>query len=211
MCGRKQGMKVERQLHIISTGKQPLEQFVAICARVHPYVDVIHVREKMKTAREISEFLTALIRRGIPPKKIVVNDRIDVAVVFGVKGVQLAHHSLPVRQVKRHFPSLSVGCSVHSLEEAMEAEKSGADYCIYGHVFPTASKLGEPPRGIESLQNVVHHVNIPVIAIGGICSDNAEQVLQAGAHGIAVMSAVFCAKDPVGEAKKLAKIVKKMA
>ncbi|WP_208601763.1 thiazole tautomerase TenI [Parageobacillus thermantarcticus] len=204
-------MKVERQFHIISTGKQPLEQFVAICARVHPYVDAIHVREKMKTAREISEFLTALIKRGVPPKKIIVNDRIDVAAVFGVKGVQLAHHSLSVQQVKRHFPSLSVGCSVHSLEEAMEAEKSGADYCIYGHIFPTASKLGVPPRGIESLRNVINHVKIPVIAIGGIRSDNAEQVLRAGAHGIAVMSAVFFAEDPVGEAKKLVRIVKEMA
>ncbi|SFA45428.1 thiazole tautomerase (transcriptional regulator TenI) [Parageobacillus thermantarcticus] len=202
---------MERQFHIISTGKQPLEQFVAICARVHPYVDAIHVREKMKTAREISEFLTALIKRGVPPKKIIVNDRIDVAAVFGVKGVQLAHHSLSVQQVKRHFPSLSVGCSVHSLEEAMEAEKSGADYCIYGHIFPTASKLGVPPRGIESLRNVINHVKIPVIAIGGIRSDNAEQVLRAGAHGIAVMSAVFFAEDPVGEAKKLVRIVKEMA
>jgi thiazole tautomerase (transcriptional regulator TenI) len=201
---------MERQLHIISTGKQPLDQFVAICARVHPYVDAIHVREKMKTAREISEFLTALIKQGVPPRKIIVNDRIDVAVVFGVKGVQLAHHSLSVRKVKHHFPSLSIGCSVHSIAEAMEAEESGADYCIYGHVFATGSKVGVPPRGIESLRSVVNHVNIPVIAIGGIHSNNAEQVLKAGAQGIAVMSAVFFADDPVGEAKKLAKIVKKM-
>jgi thiazole tautomerase (transcriptional regulator TenI) len=201
---------MERQLHIISTGKQSLDQFVAICARVHPYVDAIHVREKMKTAREISEFLTALIKQGVPPRKIIVNDRIDVAVVFGVKGVQLAHHSLSVRKVKHHFPSLSIGCSVHSIEEAMEAEESGADYCIYGHVFATGSKVGVPPRGIESLRSVANHVNIPVIAIGGIHSNNAEQVLKAGAQGIAVMSAVFFADDPVGEAKKLAKIVKKM-
>ncbi|NNU94479.1 thiazole tautomerase TenI [Geobacillus sp. NFOSA3] len=202
---------MERQLHIISTGKQPLDQFVAICARVHPYVDAIHVREKMKTAREISEFLTALIKQGVPPRKIIVNDRIDVAVVFGVKGVQLAHHSLSVRKVKHHFPSLSIGCSVHSIAEAMEAEESGADYCIYGHVFATGSKVGVPPRGIESLRSVVNHVNIPVIAIGGIHSNNAEQVLKAGAHGIAVMSAVFFAEDPVGEAKKLKKIIEKMA
>jgi thiazole tautomerase (transcriptional regulator TenI) len=211
MCGRKKGIGMERQLHIISTGKQSLEQFVAICARVHPYVDAIHVREKMKTAREISEFLTALIKQGVPPRKIIVNDRIDVAVVFGVKGVQLAYHSLSVRQVKHHFPLLSIGCSVHSIEEAMKAEESGADYCIYGHVFPTASKVGVPSRGIESLRSVVSHVNIPVIAIGGIHSNNAEQVLKAGAQGIAVMSAVFFAEDPVSEAKKLAKIVKKMA
>lgn len=134
----------------------------------------------------------------------------DVAVVFGVKGVQLAHHSLSVRKVKHHFPSLSIGCSVHSIAEAMEAEESGADYCIYGHVFATGSKVGVPPRGIESLRSVVNHVNIPVIAIGGIHSNNAEQVLKSGAQGIAVMSAVFFADDPVSEAKKLAKIVKKM-
>ncbi|OQP03253.1 thiazole tautomerase TenI [Geobacillus sp. 44B] len=197
-----------KQLHLISTGKQSAEQFASICARIHPYIDAIHVREKRKTAREVSAFVAALIESGVPPQKIIVNDRVDVAAVFGVKGVQLAHHSLSVCQVKPHFPALAVGCSVHSLGEAKEAEKSGADFCIYGHIFPTASKPGMRPRGVESLRIVAGGVHIPVIAIGGIHAGNAAQVLQAGADGIAVMSAVFLARDPVAEAKKLAHIVK---
>ncbi|NUK28625.1 thiazole tautomerase TenI [Parageobacillus sp. VR-IP] len=197
-----------KQLHLISTGKQSAEQFASICARIHPYIDAIHVREKRKTAREVSAFVAALIESGVPPQKIIVNDRVDVAAVFGVKGVQLAHHSLSVCQVKPHFPALAVGCSVHSLDEAKEAEKSGADFCIYGHIFPTASKPGMRPRGVESLRIVADGVHIPVIAIGGIHAGNAAQVLQAGADGIAVMSAVFLAKDPVAETKKLAHIVK---
>jgi thiazole tautomerase (transcriptional regulator TenI) len=197
-----------KQLHLISTGKQSVEQFASICARVHPYVDAIHVREKRKTAREVSAFVAALIGNGVPPHKIIVNDRVDVAVVYGVKGVQLAYHSLSVSQVKRYFPKLAVGCSVHSLDEAKEAAKSGADFCIYGHIFPTASKSGMTPRGVESLRIVAGGVHIPIIAIGGIHAGNAAQVLQAGADGIAVMSAVFLAKDPVAEVKKLAHIVK---
>jgi thiazole tautomerase (transcriptional regulator TenI) len=201
-------MTMTKQLHLISTGKQPVEQFASICAHVHPYVDAIHVREKRKTAREVSAFVAALIGNGVPPQKIIINDRVDVAVVYGVKGVQLAYHSLSVSQVKRHFPRLAVGCSVHSLDEAKEAAKSGADFCIYGHIFLTTSKSGMAPRGVDSLQAIVASVNIPVIAIGGIHAGNAAQVLQAGADGIAVMSAVFLARDPVAEAKKLAHIVK---
>ncbi|MBA2874766.1 thiazole tautomerase TenI [Thermaerobacillus caldiproteolyticus] len=197
------------QFHVISTGMQPLEQFVTIAAHIHPYVDAIHVREKTKTARELADFISALVARGVPARKIIVNDRVDVAAVFGVKGVQLAYHSLSAKTVKAHFPSLVVGCSVHSLEEAMEAEKSGADYCLYGHVFPTECKRGVPPRGLETLKTIASSIYIPVIAIGGIQPDNVKQVLQSGASGIAVMSGVFLAKDPLARVKEYARMVKK--
>ncbi|KJE26005.1 thiamine monophosphate synthase/TENI family protein [Geobacillus kaustophilus] len=195
-------------LHFISTGRQTADEFAAICAHVHPYADFIHIREKEKTAREVAEFVTALLRAGVPPRKIVVNDRVDVAVVYGVKGVQLAYHSLPVRAVRSSFPDLMVGCSVHGLEEAKQAENDGAHFCLYGHIFSTDSKPGLPPRGLDSLAEIAAAVSIPVIAIGGIHAGNARQVLEAGAFGVAVLSAVFFAADPVAEAKRLADIVK---
>ncbi|MGZ0084647.1 thiazole tautomerase TenI [Caldibacillus thermoamylovorans] len=195
-------------LHLISTGRQTAAQLAAICARVHPYADAIHVREKRKTAREVAEFVIALLRAGVPAQKIIVNDRVDVAAVYGVKGVQLAYHSLPVRAVRRTFPDLEIGCSVHGPIEAKQAQQAGAHFCLYGHVFPTESKPGLAPRGLDGVADVVRAVQIPIIAIGGIHAGNARSVLKAGAAGVAALSAVFLAEDPVREAKQLAEIVK---
>lgn len=195
-------------LHFISTGRQTANEFAAICARIHPYADAIHIREKEKTAREVAEFVAALLYAGVPPQKIIVNDRVDVAAVYGVGGVQIAYHSLPVRAVRRSFPDLTVGCSVHSLTEAKQAEEDGAHFCLYGHMFPTASKPGLPPRSIDSLREMAASVCIPVIAIGGIHAGNACRVMEAGAAGVAVLSAVFLAPDPVVEARRLAQIVR---
>ncbi|MED0653812.1 thiazole tautomerase TenI [Anoxybacillus geothermalis] len=195
-------------LHFISTGRQTADEFAAICARIHPYADAIHIREKEKTAREVAEFVAALLYAGVPPQKIIVNDRVDVAAVYGVGGVQIAYHSLPVRAVRRSFPDLTVGCSVHSLTEAKQAEEDGAHFCLYGHMFPTASKPGLPPRSIDSLREMAASVCIPVIAIGGIHAGNACRVMEAGAAGVAVLSAVFLAPDPVVEARRLAQIVR---
>ncbi|NNU88526.1 thiazole tautomerase TenI [Geobacillus sp. MR] len=195
-------------LHFVSNGRQTADEFAAICQHIHPYADCIHIREKEKTAREVAAFVTALLRVGVPPQKIIVNDRVDVAAVYGVHGVQLAYHSLPVRAVRRSFPSLTVGCSVHGLAEAKQAEEDGAHFCLFGHIFPTASKPGVLPRGVDLLKEIAAAVHIPVIAIGGIHAGNARRVLEAGAAGVAVLSAIFFAADPVSEAKRLAEIVK---
>lgn len=196
---------MKKQFHVISTGRQSTEQVVAIASQIHPYVDAIHLREKAKTAKELAEMMETLLFHGVPKEKLVVNDRVDVAVAYGVKA-QLAFHSLPIRQVKACFPSLLVGCSVHSLDEAKEAEDGGADYCIYGHVFPTASKQGVTPRGIEALAQTANAVRIPVIAIGGIQPHHVPSIWAAGAAGIAVMSGVFLAEDPLREVKRYAQM-----
>ncbi|RAK19444.1 thiazole tautomerase (transcriptional regulator TenI) [Anoxybacillus vitaminiphilus] len=197
------------EFHVISTGQQSNERLIEVITHIHPYVDAIHLREKQKTAKELAALISVLIAKGVPAEKIMINDRVDVAVVCGAAGVQLAYHSLNVKAVKEHFPSLRVGCSVHSLEEAQEAERDGADYCLYGHIFPTDCKAGLAPRGLFELEVVAKQIHIPVIAIGGIRPNNVEKVLQAGAKGIAVMSGVFLADDPVAEARLFAGILKK--
>ncbi|ANB55631.1 thiamine monophosphate synthase/TENI family protein [Anoxybacillus sp. B7M1] len=195
---------MKKALHVISTGTQSLEEFAAISSLIHSHVDAIHIREKNKTAKELVKWIEALLYAGVPAKKIIVNDRVDVAVACGVKGVQLAYHSLSVKAVKAHFPSLLVGCSIHSLEEGIEAEQDGADYCIYGHVFPTECKAGIPARGVSELQEIAATIRIPVIAIGGIQPDHVSQVWCAGAAGVAVMSGVFLAKDPLAQVRRYA-------
>jgi thiazole tautomerase (transcriptional regulator TenI) len=196
------------EFHVISTGQQSNEQLIEIITHIHSYVDAIHLREKKKTAKELTELLSVLITKGVPVEKLIINDRVDVAVVCGAAGVQLAYHSLNVKTVKEHFPSLYVGCSVHSLEEAQEAERDGADYCLYGHIFSTDCKPGLTPRGISELEKIIKQTRIPVVAIGGIKPDNVEYVLQAGAKGIAVMSGVFLADNPVAAARTYASILR---
>jgi thiazole tautomerase (transcriptional regulator TenI) len=188
---------MEKEIHVISNGIQKTDQFVNIASEIHPYVTAIHIREKTATAKEIYTIIKSMLDIGIPPGKIIVNDRADVAKAVHAQGVQLTYQSLDVQLVKFSFPDLRIGKSVHSLQEAVEAEQQGADYLLYGHIFSTSSKPGLAPRGLGSLQQIVKEVAIPVIAIGGITPKNTKDVLSTGAAGIAVMSSIWDAHSPV--------------
>ncbi|MCK1993684.1 thiazole tautomerase TenI [Peribacillus muralis] len=194
-----------QQLHIISTGKQPIEKFIEIASHIQEHVDYFYLREKQSSASELYRAVTLLHDKKIPLSKIIINDRVDVAWVHKVFGVQLAFHSLDAGGVTAAFPGMSVGCSIHSMAEAKAAFSKGAHYGIYGHVFETNSKRGLPPKGIEELHAITRSVNLPIIAIGGITPSNCQVVLDAGARGIAVMSGVLEAKDPIKAAKEYAK------
>ncbi|MFP3321685.1 thiazole tautomerase TenI [Planococcus sp. SIMBA_160] len=185
------------ELHIVSTGQQKPERLAEILGEIHFDVDFIHLREKAKTAKELYELVGLLVREKIPLSKIIINDRVDVALVSDVNGVHLASHSLPAAVVGRKFSHLKIGCSVHSFEEAQLAEQKGADYLFFGHVYPTSSKEGLKPKGIEQLGFISESVSIPVIAIGGIKPSNTAKLIEAGAQGIAVMTGVLKAEDPV--------------
>ncbi len=190
------------ELHIVSTGNQRPEKLAKIAGDIHPYITALHIREKHKTAMEIYQLIKLLLDNQVPISKIIVNDRLDVAHVMKVCGVHLAYHSLPIGPVKENFPEFRVGCSVHSLEEATLAQKQGADYAFFGHVFPTQSKPGSAPRGVEQLRLVSSSVSMPVIAIGGIKPGNVNEVMEAGAKGVAVMSGVLDANQPLGKVKE---------
>ncbi|NWQ43371.1 thiamine phosphate synthase [Bacillus sp. EB106-08-02-XG196] len=173
-----------------------IEQLGEIVSDIHPYITAIHIREKQKSARELFQTVELLTKNNIPLSKIMINDRADVALVTGARGVQLAFHSLDTASVKENFPQLRIGSSIHSYQEGLKAKEKGADYVLYGHVFHSQSKPGKNPKGLEELK-MLSNLDIDVIAIGGITSDNTEQVLKEGAIGIAVMSGVLDARDPL--------------
>lgn len=193
-----------QQLHVISTGRQPLHSFCKIAGQIAPYVTAFHLRERSVTSLELLRACEQLVSEGVSPRSIIINDRADVAVAAGVKGVQLAWHSMPVDAVKRSFSRLMIGKSVHSCEEARQAEQAGSDYVIFGHVFATASKATAPPRGIEALRQTASSVQIPVIAIGGILPKHVSAIAHAGAAGIAVMSGILEAGDSLAAVKAYA-------
>ena len=127
--------------------------------------------------------------RSSPPAhaRVLVNDRLDVALAAGAAGVHLGGQSMPVSTVRQLAPrSFVIGVSCHSLEEAIAAESAGADYLLLGPVFETPSKLKYgPPLGLDELRRVNAQIRIPVLALGGITVERVRPCLEAGAAGIA--------------------------
>jgi thiazole tautomerase (transcriptional regulator TenI) len=118
---------------------------------------------------------------------LIVNDRVDIAAAVGAWGIQLASHSLSVSEARAVAVDIPVGASVHSVDEAREAQASGASWCVAGTVFETPSHPGQAPSRIPFIRDVARAVSIPVIAIGGIQPENVEELLRAGAYGVATI------------------------
>ncbi|APC50296.1 thiamine phosphate synthase [Virgibacillus halodenitrificans] len=191
-----------KELHVISTGQQTSETLVSIVAEIHRYIDFLHLREPEWTDQDLVQTIENLSASGVPMEKLIVNHRVDVANQTGVHGVQLTYRSMEVAKVKNAFPELKVGCSVHTVSEATQLAEQGADYLVYGHIFETASKPDLEPKGVGSLQHVARQVSIPVIAIGGIRPKNVPNVLGQGASGVAILSGILLAKDPLKAAQE---------
>ena len=122
--------------------------------------------------------------------KILVNTRVDVALAAGAAGAHLpAGSPAPHRWRACTPPGFSIGVSCHTLDEVRAAEDEGADYAVFGPVFAPRSKApGLEPRGIEGLAQAARAVGIPLLALGGITSANAQECIQAGAAGVAAIS-----------------------
>jgi thiamine-phosphate pyrophosphorylase len=135
----------------------------------------------------------------------IVNDRVDVAVDTDADGVHLGQDDDPYR-ARGAIGDRVLGVSVHTPEQARTAERAGADYLAVT-VWATATKPDAVPRSIEGLRAVLAATTLPVIGIGGIGADNADEVFAAGASGIAVISAVAGARDPVAATRELRGIV----
>lgn len=193
------------QLHLVTDRRQARGDPVgAAAAALRGGMDWVQVREKSGTARDLYETALALLPRTRGAgARLCVNDRVDVALATGADGVHLAGKSLPPEVVRGLVGPLVVGASVHSLEEAREAVAAGVDYVTFGHVYPTSSKPGSPPRGVVQLAEIVESVEVPVLAVGGIEVSNAGEVLGTGASGVAVISAVLAARSPEREARSL--------
>jgi len=171
---------------------------------------VIQLRDKTCSLRDlvrIGREICAITRRaGVT---FIVNDRFDVALACGADGVHLGQGDLRCDTVRQIVPAgFVIGVSVGSVEEAVDAEQGGADYVALSPVFSTGSKEDAGPgHGLEMLRAICDSVRIPVIAIGGIGPDNADSVIDAGAGGVAVISAVVSQPDITAAARHLADVV----
>ncbi|MGG3573284.1 thiazole tautomerase TenI [Bacillus gobiensis] len=196
------------QIHLITDDRHTIDQLIQKVSDLQDSIDYLHIREKTKSAKDVANLVKQLINSGFDRSQLVINDRVDAALLAGVNQVQLPSHSFDVKEVKAKFPYLTAGVSVHSVEEAIQAEKDGADYCLFGHIYPTGSKSFAPGRGTEALQEVVNAVAIPVIGIGGITGEKIAELKKIKPAGIAVMSAILSADHPRRAAESFVQLLK---
>ena len=160
-------------------------------AAVTANIPLFQIREKLLSARVLYELTkrAAEITHG-SQTRLLVNDRADIASAAGADGVHLTSRSLPADVVRRIFgPDFVIGVSTHSLAEARAAQSAGADFVVFGPIFDTESKraFGEP-QGLDKLREVALALRpFPVIAIGGVTTDNVDQCLANHASGIAAI------------------------
>ena len=153
----------------------------------------VQYRDKERSRREIYEEsirLMCVIKKS--DAALIVNDHPDIALAADADGVHLGQDDLPVKEARKIMgKNRIIGISTHTVEQARDAGRDGADYIGFGPVFHTATKDAGRPKGVEMLREIKRQVRIPVVAIGGITTENIRPVLEAGADAVAVSSALL--------------------
>jgi thiamine-phosphate pyrophosphorylase len=173
--------------------------------------DIIQLRDKSRSCAEqiaVGREIAAVTKKaGIV---FMVNDRLDVAMACGADGVHLGQDDMRVSTARQLAPpGFIIGVSVGTVEEAVEAEREGADYVALSPTFSTVSKDDAGPGlGLDRLREIRRAVSLPIVAIGGISRQNAQDVIAAGADGIAVISAVVSSPDMTAAARELKDLVR---
>ncbi len=175
-------------------------------------ITCLQLREKDMTddeflaeAVDIQELLKG---KDIP---FIINDNVDVAIKCGADGVHVGQSDMTLTEVRKNVgDDMIIGVSVQTAEQAIEAEKNGADYLGVGAVFSTSTKLDADSVSFDELKRICDNVNIPVVAIGGICEENILKLAGSGVDGVAVVSAIFASDDIKGSCVRLKNLSKEM-
>jgi len=147
---------------------------------------IVQLRAPDLTTRELERQANDLVPQASVP--VLVSSRCDVALAAGAAGVNLPERDISVAEARTLLGQRLVGRSVHSIESALAAEREGADYVIFGPVWPSPSHPDEKPHGTRALAELARAVRIPVLAIGGVTSERAEECAKAGAAGYAAIT-----------------------
>jgi len=191
----------------LARGRNTLE---IIRAAVDGGATVVQLREKDCSTREfieqglaIKDFLKG---RSVP---LIINDRVDVAQAVEADGVHLGQTDMPLGTAKKILgDSMIIGISAESLQDAVEAERGGADYLGVSPIFATPTKTDTaPPLGLKGLREIRKAVGLPLVGIGGLNRENAAEVIRNGADGVAVVSAIVAADDPQTAAGALKQMI----
>ncbi|MEM6628714.1 MAG: thiamine phosphate synthase [Bacteroidota bacterium] len=187
---------------------RPLPEVVA--AAVKGGVSIVQLREKELDSRHFLRraelLLEILAPQGIP---LIINDRVDIALAISADGVHVGQQDMPIPQVRELLSPYSiVGLSIENLDQGIAAQSLETTYYGVGPIFTSPTKAdAAPAMGLIKLKELRAQTSRPLMAIGGITIDNAREVIQAGADGLAVVSAICSADDPEESARKLRQIV----
>lgn len=172
-------------------------------------VDIIQLRDKTSSKRDVlqkAKALRELTRKYQVP--FIVNDHIDVAIAVDADGIHIGQDDLPLAEARKIVGNKIIGISTHKIEEAREAEAGGADYIGVGPIFHTNSKVDVvDPVTTAYIKQVADEISIPFVAIGGIKLHNVDQVLEAGATRICMISEIVGAEDIKGVCKTFTEIL----
>ena len=177
-------------------------------------VDIVQVREKHRTARtrlEIAETLRGPTAEADVP--LIINDRLDIALAVDADGVHLGDDDLPVAVARAQLgEDAIIGRSVSTVEAAEAAERAGADYLGVGAIYTTSSKDVDDEEngiGLDVVTHIADAVDIPLVGIGGVTPERTPDVVEAGADGVAVITAITEAADPERATQKLGEAVER--
>jgi len=191
----------------LSKGRSTLD---IVTAAVSGGASVVQLREKSANTREVIEEalrLKAFLREtGVP---LIINDRLDVAQAVQADGVHLGQNDMPI-EMARHLVGdrMIIGISAESVQDAIAAERAGADYLGVSPIYATPTKTDTAaPLGLEGLRHIRRAVAIPLVGIGGLNRDSTREVIAAGADGVAVVSAIVSADNPESAARELRRLV----
>jgi len=186
----------------LSRGRSDLEVLDAL---IQGGARIVQLREKEISKREFLDLARAFRERThAAGMTLIINDHIDICRAAHADGVHLGQDDFPAREARELLGPLAIiGVSTHSVEQALQAKEEGADYINVGPIFATQTKEHSgPPVGIELFRQVRKLVDIPITVMGGINLNNVNQLLDAGAERIAVVSAVVGAEDIAGTVKE---------
>jgi len=191
-------------------GKQSLDQQIE--EAIYGGVTMVQLREKNMTeesflqeAIQIRELCHA---HQIP---LIINDHVDIALKSGADGVHVGIEDAPVEEIRRKVgKDFIIGATAKTVEQAIAAQKAGADYLGVGAVFPSSTKKNAVRITKEQLKEITSSISIPTVAIGGITLENMEELSGGGMDGIAVVSAIFAAEDIRNTTEKLKRKIEDM-
>ena len=186
----------------LSQGRSNLEVLEAV---IQGGSKIIQLREKDYSKRDLyhlaMKFRESTTRAGV---LLIINDHVDVALAVAADGVHLGREDFPVQAARKLAPELLIGASTRSLDEALQAEKDGADYINIGPIFSTETKEGvNLVLGPETIATIGPQVKVPFTVMGGINEENIEQVLAEGARKVAMVTAITKAADIAAKVKFL--------
>jgi thiamine-phosphate pyrophosphorylase len=186
----------------LSNGRSNLEVLKAV---IQGGARIIQLREKEYSGKKMYDL--ALKFREITTKAgvlLIINDHVDIAMAVEADGVHLGQNDFPLKAAIKIAPELLIGASTHSIKEAIQAQKEGADYINIGPIFPTGTKEGiERFLGPEAIAAISPEIDVPFTVMGGISESNIDQVLFNGARRVAMVTAITQAPDIAAQVKSL--------